>query len=115
MKDYAIIHDNKALYDIYKEHIKNQNENEKFDKISIFVILFSIIDYILSRRDKGIYILDIFEKNKLHEYLISGYIIFLVVLIINIFNGYVNNDSMDIFLSREIAKHIRDDVKKFNP
>ena len=70
LKDYAIIHDNKALYDIYKEHIKNQNENEKFDKISIFVILFSIIDYILSRRDKGIYILDIFEKNKLHEYLI---------------------------------------------
>lgn len=109
LKDYAIIHDNKALYDIYKEHIKSQNENEELDKISIFVIIFSIIDYALSIYNKGICILNIFETNKLHVYLILGYIILLVVLIINIFNDYVNNKSMDIFVSREIASHIRND------
>lgn len=114
LKEYAIIHDNKVLYDIYKEHIKSQNENEELDKISIFVIIFSIIDYVLSIYNKGICILKILETNKLHVYLISGYIILLVVLIINIFNGYVNNKSMDIILSREITSHIIDDVKKFN-
>lgn len=114
LKDYAIIHDNKVSYEIYKNHIKEQNENEELNKISIFVIIFSIIDYVFSRYDKGICILDIFEKNKLHEYIIFGYIMLLFVLIINIFNGYVNDDSKDIFLSREIASHIRGDVKKFD-
>ena len=114
LKYYAIIHDNKVSYEIYKEHIREQNENEKLEKISIFVIIFSIIDYYLSKYNQDICILDIFEKNKLHEYIIFGYIILLFLLTINIFNGYVNSNCMDICLSREIASRIREDVKKFD-
>lgn len=113
LKDYSIIHNNKVLFDIYKRHTANLNESIEFNKISLFVVIFSFIDYALSRYNKGICILNIFEYNKLSEYLITGYIALLILLIITIFNEYIDYYNNYVILSREIVSHIRNDLSGF--
>ena len=114
LKDYSIIHNNKVLFDIYKRHTANLNESIEFNRIGLFVVFFSFIDYALSRYNKGICILNIFEYNKLSEYLTAGYIILLILLVIIIFNEYIDCYNDYVFLSREIVSHIRKDLERFN-
>ncbi len=118
LKDYSIMHDNKVMYDIYKNYKLNANKSAEFNIISLFVIIFSGSDYLLSKLyNQGVCILDILSNSLLPgnitKYLILGYIILIIILILNIFSGYTDYYKDHIMLSRETVHCITNDLKNF--
>ena len=117
LKDYAILSDNKVIYDIYKNYKYNVKKSNEFNSVSWLGIITSVLDYYLSKKyNNGICILnvlsnDLFIKNST-EYFILGYIILLIILLFNILNGYINYYKDYIILSQEIKTYIIEELKK---
>lgn len=119
LKEYAMLHNNMVIYDIYKKHKYDVNKSDEFNIIALFVVIFSGLDYLLSKLyNNGICIINVIANSLLPDniiaYFILGYIFLMATLTIMAIKEYADYYSDHIVLSREIIKYIRKDIDKFN-
>ena len=117
--EYSLLNNNSITYDIYKNHESYADKIEEFEKISSFVIFFSVVDYFCGKYyNNGNYILNILHfgntgiLSDISQLLIIGYLLLMYNLIFYKKNEYDFLLKIQ-FISPEIPFHIKENIKKF--